>query len=151
MYGYNVGTGGGYPRSLRTGCASRCPPVGGRRVRSRNPEGCTGPPRAGRRRRRSACDARALGAQRLSVVVAGERYSHARRTRASFLSFETTRRACTGRRSACTQPCLAWREPPDESEELMNRNAPNPPAWAESVLMALLPADRAECESGDLL
>jgi hypothetical protein len=33
----------------------------------------------------------------------------------------------------------------------MNHNAPNPPAWAESVLMALLPADRAECESGDLL
>jgi hypothetical protein len=33
----------------------------------------------------------------------------------------------------------------------MNRNAPNPPAWAESVFMALLPADRAETESGDLL
>ena len=27
----------------------------------------------------------------------------------------------------------------------------NPPAWAEWVFMALLPADRAECESGDLL
>ena len=30
-------------------------------------------------------------------------------------------------------------------------DAPNPPAWAESVFLALLPADRAECESGDLL
>ncbi len=30
-------------------------------------------------------------------------------------------------------------------------DAPNPPSWAEAVLMALLPADRAECESGDLL
>jgi hypothetical protein len=30
-------------------------------------------------------------------------------------------------------------------------DAPNPPAWAESMFMALLPADRAECDSGDLL
>ena len=29
--------------------------------------------------------------------------------------------------------------------------APNPPDWAESVFVALLPADRAESESGDLL
>ena len=30
-------------------------------------------------------------------------------------------------------------------------DAPNPPWWAEWVLMALLPADRAQCERGDLL
>ena len=33
----------------------------------------------------------------------------------------------------------------------MNGTAPNPPDWAESVFKALLPADRAETESGDLL
>jgi hypothetical protein len=33
----------------------------------------------------------------------------------------------------------------------MNGNGPNPPAWAESIFMALLPIDRAETESGDLL
>jgi hypothetical protein len=33
----------------------------------------------------------------------------------------------------------------------MSDAAPNPPAWAESAFMAMLPADRAESESGDLL
>lgn len=33
----------------------------------------------------------------------------------------------------------------------MNDQAPSPPDWAESIFMAMLPADRAETESGDLL
>lgn len=33
----------------------------------------------------------------------------------------------------------------------MTRNATSPPAWAEWVLVALLPADRAESDGGDLL
>lgn len=33
----------------------------------------------------------------------------------------------------------------------MQRHAVSPPAWAEWVLVALLPAERAESESGDLL
>jgi hypothetical protein len=33
----------------------------------------------------------------------------------------------------------------------MGRHEPSPPGWAEWVLVALLPASRAECESGDLL
>ena len=33
----------------------------------------------------------------------------------------------------------------------MNDHAPNPPDWAEAIFMALLPAGRAETESGDLL
>jgi hypothetical protein len=34
---------------------------------------------------------------------------------------------------------------------LMKRNAMSPPPWAERVLVALLPAERAESDSGDLL
>jgi hypothetical protein len=33
----------------------------------------------------------------------------------------------------------------------MMKDAPNPPGWAESLFVALLPIDRSECESGDLL
>lgn len=152
---YNVGFNGRCARRVRTGRTARHRAAPRWRVRPSHPQGSSVAAEAGRRGRRSPCDAGTAREQGPTLVAPRGWNADSRRTSASLLSVAAIRRSRAQRRASCRGFHLGRTAVAPErasmKRELHAAEQVRPPDWAESTLRLCLDVKDHESVTGDLL